>query len=83
MIGGPDTANTLDRDLEKRVITFLESHQRVGLRRLRVEAQQGSVTLRGVVGSFYEKQLCLRCCRHVAGVVMVIDEIEVVSPESS
>jgi osmotically-inducible protein OsmY len=47
------------------------------LRNLEVEAQGGIVTLRGTVNSFYEKQLGQQCCRRVAGVVKLIDAIDV------
>jgi osmotically-inducible protein OsmY len=50
-----------------------------GLRNLQVEARNGTVVLRGQVGSFYEKQLGHQCCRRVAGVQKLIDSIDVVS----
>ena len=51
----------------------------VTLRNLHVEAKDGTVVLRGQVGSFYEKQLGHQCCRRVAGVQKLIDSIDVVS----
>ena len=47
------------------------------LRRILVEVQNGTVVLKGRVQSFYERQLCLSCCQRVAGVVRLIDQIEV------
>ncbi len=68
-----------DRDLERRVMNFLHGWQMPGLRRLQVEATGGTVTLRGTVNSFYEKQLSQQCCRRVAGVLKLIDAISVCS----
>jgi hypothetical protein len=65
-----------DRDLERRVASFLV-HQRPELRHLSVEAQGGTVTLRGSVRTFYEKQIGHTLCRRVAGVVRLIDAVDV------
>ncbi len=67
-----------DRELERRVATFLASWHFPSLRNLRVEAQGGTVVLQGRVGSYYEKQLTQQCCRRVAGVVELIDRVQVV-----
>lgn len=67
-----------DRDLERRVVNYLHDRHVPGLRRLQVEAHNGTVTVSGHVSSFYEKQLCQAVCRRVAGVVRYIDDIEVV-----
>ena len=62
----------------KRRITILLSQRGVSsLRRLHIEVKDGTVTLRGYVASFYERQLCLSCCRHVPGVFRMVDEINV------
>ena len=66
-----------DRDLERRVTRFLQDKQVPGLRNLEVKAQAGSVTLRGSVQSFYEKQLSHSLCRRVAGVIRLIDAVNV------
>jgi osmotically-inducible protein OsmY len=70
----PDPA---DRDLERRVLSYLVGRHVPGLRNLQVEARNGTVTLRGRVQTFYEKQLCQSCCRRVAGVVQFIDNVDV------
>ncbi|HWB11017.1 MAG TPA: BON domain-containing protein [Pirellulales bacterium] len=66
-----------DRDLERRVANYLAGRHVPGLRHLEVEARNGTVTLKGRVYSFYEKQLCQAVCRRVAGVVAYIDAIDV------
>ena len=68
-----------DRDLERRVSSYLADRHLPGLRRLQVAAQNGTVTLRGTVSSFYEKQLSQQCCRQVAGVMKLIDAVNVTS----
>ncbi|MGH7135809.1 MAG: BON domain-containing protein [Pirellulales bacterium] len=67
-----------DHDLQRRVVNFLAERHVPGLRHLEVEAQNGTVTLRGRVHSFYEKQLCQAVCRRVAGVVRYVDAVDVV-----
>lgn len=64
-----------DLELQRRVTSYLHSKRMRSLNHIDVEASRGTVVLRGEVGSFYEKQLCLNCTRRVAGVVDLIDEI--------
>ena len=68
-----------DQDCTPRVTTFLLAHQIPALRRVQVQATGGSVILQGTLRSFYQKQLCMNCCRHVAGVIEVVDRLAVVS----
>ena len=71
-----------DEELARRVENFLHSKQVRSLKGVAVNAQRGRVVLRGEVGSFYEKQLCLSCTRRVAGVHDLVDEIDVLSASS-
>lgn len=73
----PDLADT---DLRRRVVSFLAGRHLAALRHIEVEARGGTVTLRGMVHSFYEKQLTQQCSRRVAGVVRLIDEVDVAAP---
>lgn len=73
------SSTAADQELERRVLSYLERRHVPGLRQLEVQANNGTVTLRGQVRSFYEKQLSHHCCRRVAGVVKLIDAIDVVS----
>jgi hypothetical protein len=72
----------VDRDLLRRVKTFLSTTHRGGLRSLEVEARGGVVRLRGNVRAFYEKQLSAQLTRRVAGVVRLIDEVIVRYPQT-
>lgn len=67
-----------DRELERRVINFLDRQHVPGLRNVEVEANSGVVTIRGRVKSFHQRQLCIHCCQRVAGVVALNDEVRVV-----
>ncbi|GEM_PF-1677145 len=66
-----------DADLKRRVESFLYERQRAALRTVEVDVVHGAVVLQGRVNTFYEKQICLSCCQRVAGVLKLIDEIEV------
>ena len=72
-----------DRDLERRVVNYLAGRHLPGLRHLDVQACGGTVTVRGTVNSFYEKQLSQQCCRRVAGVVKLIDAVHVAAPRAA
>lgn len=48
-------------------------------RNLRIEMHEQSVVLRGVVRSYYHKQLAQESLRHVAGLKSICNEIEVVT----
>ena len=75
-----DFAHGHDRELERRVINYLAGRHVPSLRQIEVQADRGTVTMRGKVYSFHHKQLCINCCQRVAGVVRLIDELAVVSP---
>ena len=66
-----------DVDLRRRVVSFLTDSNMPGLRQLRVDAVDGIVTLQGTVRTYYEKQLSQQRCKRVAGVVRLIDNVEV------
>lgn len=78
-----DISMRSDRDLESSVTNYLVARQMPSLRRIEVSAAGGTVTLRGRVHSFYEKQLCLNCTRRVAGVRGLVDEVAVDWSENS
>ena len=68
---------TKDQDLQRRVLTFLAGRYLPSLRSLQVEVHEGTVTLRGQVASFYEKQVAIHSCQRVAGVRHLVDAVDV------
>ena len=66
-----------DSDLQVRVSRFLRSRHFSNFRRLKVTVTHGQVKVSGEVDSFYEKQIAINACQHVAGVLGLIDEIAV------
>jgi osmotically-inducible protein OsmY len=47
-------------------------------RRLRFEADEGKVTLHGVVQSYFQKQMAQEAVRRIDGVQEILNELEVV-----
>jgi len=68
-----------DRDLERRLVNYLLGYKMPALRQVRVEVDNGTVVLRGTVSSYHQRQLCINCCRRVAGVIKLVDQIHVVA----
>lgn len=66
-----------DQDLQQRVILFLAASNLPALRRIKVDVEGDAIILRGEVQTFYEKQLTLEFTKRVAGVIRVVDLIEV------
>jgi len=67
----------IDMPLDHRVFTALEGNPHVARRDLRFETQEGRVTLRGVVGTYYQKQMAQEAVRGVEGVEEIANEVEV------
>jgi osmotically-inducible protein OsmY len=66
-----------DNVLERQIASQLAESSRPALKRLAVSVTGGSVTLRGRVASFYEKQLAIQTCRMLAGIDRLVDAVEV------
>lgn len=67
-----------DLPLQDRVETALQqSPYSFAHRNLRFEAHEGRVTLRGVVCSYYQKQMAQEALRHVEGIEEITNELEV------
>jgi osmotically-inducible protein OsmY len=77
MIAAAGTLAMADRLLADRIVNDLADTHRFNLRRLSVDVQAGEVTLRGCVGSFYEKQIAIQTCRVLPGIDRLIDAVEV------
>ncbi len=63
--------------LEARVHCALEENPYIAPRTLRFETSDGRVTLRGTVGTFFQKQMAQESLRRVAGVQEIANELEV------
>lgn len=68
----PDTADS--HDLKERIMACLRDRI-PDLQRIHVTAFGSTVVIRGQLRSPNEKRLSLECCRHVPGVIRVIDEL--------
>ena len=75
------TDECASEDLKRRVTSFLAQQGVSSVHHLNIEVNGGTVTLHGRVSSFYERQLCISCCRHVAGVVTFVDDLTVALPQ--
>ncbi|MDX1948292.1 MAG: BON domain-containing protein [Pirellulaceae bacterium] len=67
-------------ELQERVALYLSQRHLTFGSRLQIAAQRGVVTLSGQVPTFHQRQLIHAFTRRVAGVVQVVDQLEVVSP---
>lgn len=67
----------VDVQLDDRVLTALERNPHLPGRNLRCETEAGRVTLRGVVGSYYQKQMAQELLRTIEGVRAIDNQLEV------
>jgi len=70
-------------DLENRVVRSLYAQGVSKAGAIEVKAKNGTITLRGQVPDRHTKWLCLECCRHVAGVNKLFDQLEVLPPSKN
>ena len=66
-----------DLELARRVLQDLSGLQIPIFRKLSITADQGTVTVRGTVCSFYKRQIAISSIRQVTGVTKLNDEITV------
>lgn len=66
-----------DEDLQFRVESFLRSRHFPAFEQIEVDVHNGSVTLSGILRSYYEKQVAISSCQRVAGVIDLIDNLDV------
>lgn len=71
---------TADEELRQRVCLYLDHTGHYRTRSLDVQAQEGKVTLRGKVPTYYVRQVAIACAQRVAGVRSVVDRIEIELP---
>ncbi len=68
-----------DTPLKVRVHTALQSNPHVRNRDLHLETERGRVTLRGEVGTYFQKQMAQEAVRYVDGVCEISNELQVCS----
>ena len=68
-----------DIPLDDKVLVALERNPHLSTRSLRFETDSGRVTLRGLVGTYFQKQMAQEALRHVEGIDEIRNELEVVS----
>ena len=73
-------ATRYDDDLENRLMNFLDARHVPERSAVHFDVRGGRVVVRGPMHSARAKWLCLECCRHVAGVIKLVDEIVVELP---
>lgn len=66
-----------DHQMERGISELLKARHILGLRWFHVEARQGIATIRAQVTSAFAHVACYECCRRVAGVRRVVDQIEI------
>lgn len=66
-----------DSQLVERVSSVLEQNPHVPHRNLRFEASEGQIVLRGIVRSYYQKQMAQEAVGGVDGVQMIENQLEV------
>ncbi len=79
---GTESNDKSSWEIKRRITNLLCQRGVSSIQRLNIEVKNGTVTVRGTVASFYERQVCVSCCQHVPGVFRVVDEITVDTPVS-
>jgi len=64
-------------NLDDRLVTALERNPYLSRRHLRFENDSGHGVLRGVVGTYYQKQMAQEALRRVDGVSHIDNQLEV------
>ena len=67
-----------ENTLVQRVQIAIESNPYVNRRNLRFETEKGRVTLRGVVNTYFQKQMAQEALRRVEGVDQIENDLEVI-----
>ena len=73
----------LEIALEDRVQSAISANPYLAGRNLRFETEAGRVTLRGVVSSYFQKQMAQEALRHIDGVATIENDLEVAWGASS
>jgi len=68
---------SMDSELEHRLANYLYQRDVPGGNSVQLNAHGGVVALSGELPTRYAKWLCIECCRRVAGVIKVIDNMKI------
>ncbi len=63
--------------LSEQVVSALQGNPYLARRNLRFEASEGRVTLKGVVRSYFQKQMAQEALRELDGIEEIYNELEV------
>lgn len=74
---------TADDVLARRAMLLLHTRGVCGAEQIAIQAAGGTVILCGELASRETKRQCLECCRHVAGVIRVVDQVRLSSVTKS
>jgi osmotically-inducible protein OsmY len=77
------SADAAAQNLTQRVALFLSQLRLTPHSRLVVEARGGVLTLTGVVPTYHQRQRIVAAARQVAGVIHVVDQMEVEESEAA
>lgn len=78
----PTTVQWDNRDLARKIVAFLAARRLLDEVAIHVKADRGAIAIRGQVRSERERSICIECCRHVAGVVRVEDQLQVANEQA-
>jgi osmotically-inducible protein OsmY len=67
----------VDTQIVDRARTALERSPHLGRKQLRLEARAGRLTLRGIVDSYYQKQMAQETLRKIDGIQSIDNLLEV------
>lgn len=69
--------STAQRSLDSLISAAIQQHPHLRRRKLHFENNEGRVVLRGVVSSYYQKQMAQEALRRVDGVDHIENQLEV------
>lgn len=67
----------IDNTLEDRVQTAIDASPYLTGRKLRFETEEGRVIIRGVVDTYFQKQMAQEALRRVTGIAQIENDLEV------
>ena len=71
----PTLVQADDGELKKRILISLQARGAHALESVELNVVGGVVTLSGRFATSHDRHFCLECCRHVAGVLRIVDAV--------